>query len=555
MLQRDHSKNKGGPLGGISPKQPLVFSPIAIIALPLTLTLTDLLALSSDSSSNTAPIIRVISADPIADDLVFHFTIQLQSSPFIHHIFLSAMAQNNQVIDLPAEFYQQINTASLEELINLVFHQDAHSSWRNISDLINVVEFFNCIADHQDYRTVTIEPTDIPFNEHHWFQLHPWAAPVERSSFTFQFTFSIYSGFTTGIDSDHSVTRLALIYIWLCSNAADSSWFHFSGDIHYWQLDKRNLFDNFVNSHLSSYCDEDLTDSEPCDDQACELLGHDWLLVDAPDLETANYYSNQFDNLSPDHLTLILPLTLGNSASRSSFKFLLTQKTIPGSYPDTDVNDLGPFHTGRANCPIYYVDPTALHDSGLLFFQIYCFLFHPLLFFILDSVYSYIHYPDPIIPGLTTFDLQQQLPFANLEFLRYRSPVLEHIFFTYQFHQTVQQYVAFINNVDISKINCINKSTGTADTLKNTFTSLIIKPSIRQSASENFAWKFVKENSVLYLFHFFLLLKTLSAFILDQKLTLDQSPIASTIVSFPLHLSRHSKTGSPPKPSFTKSST
>ncbi|KDQ13904.1 hypothetical protein BOTBODRAFT_175038 [Botryobasidium botryosum FD-172 SS1] len=43
-----------------------------------------------DSSSNSAPIIRVISADPIADDLVFHFTIQLQSSPFIHHIFLSA---------------------------------------------------------------------------------------------------------------------------------------------------------------------------------------------------------------------------------------------------------------------------------------------------------------------------------------------------------------------------------------------------------------------------------------------------------------------------------
>ncbi|KDQ14977.1 hypothetical protein BOTBODRAFT_174175 [Botryobasidium botryosum FD-172 SS1] len=168
---------KGGLLGGISPKQPLVFFPIAIIALPLTLTLTDLLALSSDSSSNTAPIIRVISADPIADDLIFHFTIQLQSSPFIHHIFLSAMAQNNQVIDLPAEFYQQINTASLEELINLVFHQDAHSSWRNISDLINVVEFFNCIADHQDYRMVTIEPTDIPFNEHHWFQLHPWTAP------------------------------------------------------------------------------------------------------------------------------------------------------------------------------------------------------------------------------------------------------------------------------------------------------------------------------------------------------------------------------------------
>ncbi|KDQ20158.1 hypothetical protein BOTBODRAFT_170165 [Botryobasidium botryosum FD-172 SS1] len=41
-----------------------------------------------DSSSSTAPIIRVISADPIANDLVFHFTIQLQSSPFIHHIFL-----------------------------------------------------------------------------------------------------------------------------------------------------------------------------------------------------------------------------------------------------------------------------------------------------------------------------------------------------------------------------------------------------------------------------------------------------------------------------------
>ncbi|KDQ07372.1 hypothetical protein BOTBODRAFT_180796 [Botryobasidium botryosum FD-172 SS1] len=89
-LQGDHSKNKGGLLGGISPKQPLVFSPITIIALPLTLTLTDLLALSSDSSSNTAPILQVISADPIADDLIFHFTIQLQSSPFIHHIFLSA---------------------------------------------------------------------------------------------------------------------------------------------------------------------------------------------------------------------------------------------------------------------------------------------------------------------------------------------------------------------------------------------------------------------------------------------------------------------------------
>ncbi|KDQ15039.1 hypothetical protein BOTBODRAFT_174223 [Botryobasidium botryosum FD-172 SS1] len=41
-----------------------------------------------DSTSSTAPIIRVISADPITDDLVFHFTIQLQSSPFIHHIFL-----------------------------------------------------------------------------------------------------------------------------------------------------------------------------------------------------------------------------------------------------------------------------------------------------------------------------------------------------------------------------------------------------------------------------------------------------------------------------------
>ncbi|KDQ10290.1 hypothetical protein BOTBODRAFT_178312 [Botryobasidium botryosum FD-172 SS1] len=481
--------------------------PIAIIALPLTLTLTDLLALSSDSSSNTAPIIRVISANPIADDLVFHFTIQLQSSPFIHHIFLSAMAQNNQVIDLPAEFYQQINTASLEELINLVFHQDAHSSWRNISDLINVVEFFNCIADHQDYRTVTIEPTDIPFNEHHWFQLHPWTAPgwdienqsnhsndadIESNGLLSPFNSPFpstpdslpelipitpppaspsafttsSSGWSSGWNSDIDYAALeqrrkniaiaarglfalsicalfprlvvALVYIWLCSNAADSSWFHSNGDIHYWQLDKRNLFDNFVNSHLSSYCDEDLTNSEPCDDQACELLGHDWLLVDAPDLETANYYSNQFDNLSSDHLTLILPLTLGNSASRSSFKFLLTQKTIPGSYPDTDINDLGPFHTGRATCPIYYVDPAALHDSGLLFFQIYCFLFHPLLFFILDSAYSYIHYPEPIVPGLTTFDLQQQLPFANLEFLRYRSPVLEHIFFTYQFHQTVQ---------------------------------------------------------------------------------------------------------------------
>ncbi|KDQ13111.1 hypothetical protein BOTBODRAFT_175973 [Botryobasidium botryosum FD-172 SS1] len=92
-------EEKEGCSEGFPPSSLLYSFPVAIIALPLTLTLTDLLALSSDSSSNTAPIIQVISADPIADDLIFHFTIQLQSSPFIHHIFLSA----SEPITLPLQ--------------------------------------------------------------------------------------------------------------------------------------------------------------------------------------------------------------------------------------------------------------------------------------------------------------------------------------------------------------------------------------------------------------------------------------------------------------------